>query len=1057
MSTTLPPPTRQRYAVDQAEIRRAVQLLSTPGQVVEVRALNATSAGWRAPHTISGYFSDAELLTKAVASTITGAKGIYCTLNEITPALLARAENRLKDLGKGDPTTADGDVLRRLWLPIDLDPMRPAEISSSEAEHTLALDRARRIAEHLQGEGWPAPIIGDSGNGGHLLWRIDLPAEDGGLVQQCLEALAARFDDALVKVDQKVFNPARIWKLYGTWATKGDNTADRPHRRAKLLDVPDQVQVVSEAQLRALAATRPQQPAQPRGTYRGTGAARAEFDLPRWISEHLPEADGPRDWSSQAGKGRKWVLDCPWNSDHAGGCAWISELGNGAISAGCQHQSCKGNGWAELRALKEPGYADRRSGAEYGARRSTTDQEPPAWSTDAELLSAAPGKNGHQPAGRPVAEIIAELDALRPEGGGKPERSLAEAKALDLVADCQGLSKADLQRIIGAMHALGLPQEFTRQWRSAVREAKHTPAGAAGDQPDVIPYEVDAGHIYKVSTIYTEAGPELQRTVVADFAAHIAEEITGEDGHRLYNIAGSTADGQPFTIEISAEKFADDGALLAALDEAAGAYAPVRAKMSAHLRPAIKLLTRQAGKTRQTRRYQRTGWAGGHFLLPGREPPDTSITLPAKLAYTTAADADLQQGLLALDELLQALDLPSTTVALAAILQAPLAAPAGWIDERSAAFIAGRTGSLKTSWAQCGMCIFGRFASDAALLKWGEGATRMAIMNYATHATDMPLLLDNFKPNTGDGARGFTNLVHNLVEGTDKDRMQRSKNELRDTAPIRCWPIFTGEDVPAEDPATIARLLVIRFHWDVAGDNVHLTRAQAAARHLPAVGDAWLSWLESAEGQRVAQAAGQQLVATRATWISALKSEEKDAVNAARIASNLAINQLTWWVLRQHPSIGPIIEKYAAEHRAGLEAIATDMARRSKVAREAVRFLQTLSELISTGKASLEIKGKLLSGNLPERRIGWIDEGDGSYYLLFDVAKREVLKVLGADGLGNLSDNTLHSQLREMGMIASSDPGRNLKKVRVIPGERAQWCLHLRAEAIGADEEAGDV
>ena len=76
---------------------------------------------------------------------------------------------------------------------------------------------------------------------------------------QCLQALADRYDDALIHIDQKVFNPARIWKLYGTWAAKGDDVPDRPHRQGRLLEVPDPVQVVPESRLRDLAATRPQE------------------------------------------------------------------------------------------------------------------------------------------------------------------------------------------------------------------------------------------------------------------------------------------------------------------------------------------------------------------------------------------------------------------------------------------------------------------------------------------------------------------------------------------------------------------------------------------------------------------------------------------------------------------------------------------------------------------------------------------------------------------------------------------------------------------------------
>ena len=44
--------------------------------------------------------------------------------------------------------------------------------------------------------GWPTPIFGDSGNGGHLLYDVDLPAADEGLIQQCIEAIAQRYSDA---------------------------------------------------------------------------------------------------------------------------------------------------------------------------------------------------------------------------------------------------------------------------------------------------------------------------------------------------------------------------------------------------------------------------------------------------------------------------------------------------------------------------------------------------------------------------------------------------------------------------------------------------------------------------------------------------------------------------------------------------------------------------------------------------------------------------------------------------------------------------------------------
>ena len=94
----------------------------------------------------------------------------------------------------------------------------------------------------------------ESGNGMHLLYPLDLPndAESTGLVKGALAGLAARFDDAVVTVDQSVFNPGRITKLYGTVATKGDHTPLIPWRLSRLVSGTAHDVTVTGDQLRAL-------------------------------------------------------------------------------------------------------------------------------------------------------------------------------------------------------------------------------------------------------------------------------------------------------------------------------------------------------------------------------------------------------------------------------------------------------------------------------------------------------------------------------------------------------------------------------------------------------------------------------------------------------------------------------------------------------------------------------------------------------------------------------------------------------------------------------------
>ena len=127
------------------EIRRAVGLLAPDGGVIEVRAL-ADGA------THSGYFDDYERLARAVEALDAdpSVAGIYVTLNDVNPALLARRANRIKmRLSRKDATTADADILRRRWLPVDIDPVRPSGVSSTDEEHKAALNAAERIAAYL--------------------------------------------------------------------------------------------------------------------------------------------------------------------------------------------------------------------------------------------------------------------------------------------------------------------------------------------------------------------------------------------------------------------------------------------------------------------------------------------------------------------------------------------------------------------------------------------------------------------------------------------------------------------------------------------------------------------------------------------------------------------------------------------------------------------------------------------------------------------------------------------------------------------------------------------
>jgi hypothetical protein len=238
-----------------------LRLFLEPGQVVELRAIRQDKG-------IEAGFFDYDHLGAMVHSAIELSesgryKGIYFIFNPIAPALLSRTACTIKecsDLKELGGLTKDQDILHRRWLLIDADPQRQGTGSASDEEKARARAKVLEVRTFLAEQGWPEPILADSGNGFHLLYRIDLPADDGGLIKKVLQALGERFDDEAVQIDRLVFNPARLTKLYGTWACKGENTAERPHRLTGVLDSPAAVKPVPKELLEKLAAQAPGEP-----------------------------------------------------------------------------------------------------------------------------------------------------------------------------------------------------------------------------------------------------------------------------------------------------------------------------------------------------------------------------------------------------------------------------------------------------------------------------------------------------------------------------------------------------------------------------------------------------------------------------------------------------------------------------------------------------------------------------------------------------------------------------------------------------------------------------
>jgi len=242
---------------ERSEVVRALNLFVGKGGIAEIRIMNAFGVKGRND---SGYFDNFAQAAGALQQYAMSPKnpGIYFVLNPFDAELMARASNRFQE--RANDTTQDVDIKSRRWFFIDCDPKRKTGISSTEAEWEAAKAKAEAVREWLTSQlSFPAPVFCSSGNGFHLHYQIDLPADEESrdMVKNCLRALAAKFDDDAVTIDTKVFNAARICKLYGTMSRKGDHTDHRPHRMSQILDAPQQLECVSAFSLLELSQMAP--------------------------------------------------------------------------------------------------------------------------------------------------------------------------------------------------------------------------------------------------------------------------------------------------------------------------------------------------------------------------------------------------------------------------------------------------------------------------------------------------------------------------------------------------------------------------------------------------------------------------------------------------------------------------------------------------------------------------------------------------------------------------------------------------------------------------------
>lgn len=288
----------------------------------------------------AGYF-DCEVAALSAVQRLGDYTASWATLNPLNvDALTPDTTINPTELVRTYNAAADSHIARRDWLLLDFDPPRTRDSNSTEAEKAAAHQQSEQCRAELTALGWPVPMVIDSGNGYHLRYHINLPNDAAAqeLVRSVLRSIAARYS----MLDVTNHNAARVAKLPSTWARKGENKNERPHRVSALLS--EGSGIVTEAQLQAIAGE----------------VTAAEYAAPQEVTSD--EAKAAREWllgylehyelvarteARRITGGWKLGIYCPLTEtdaqshDEGGETSTVLQIINGKLSFKCSHNTCE--------------------------------------------------------------------------------------------------------------------------------------------------------------------------------------------------------------------------------------------------------------------------------------------------------------------------------------------------------------------------------------------------------------------------------------------------------------------------------------------------------------------------------------------------------------------------------------------------------------------------------------------------------------------------------------------------------------------------------------------
>lgn len=200
------------------------------GAIIDYRSKMVIKAN-KSSMVISGWYDNVEDIMRDAARF--QETSIYITVNPVSRDLLAKSYCKLS---RPEHRTKDDQIICYEWLYIDIDPIRDSDISSTDRQLALAIEKRDEILT-----AYPfirnSSIWGRSGNGCWILVRVgslSVSQENTDDMKLLLENISNKHSTTKIDIDKTCKNPSRLMCLIGSVKCKGDSVSDRPHRVSTL-------------------------------------------------------------------------------------------------------------------------------------------------------------------------------------------------------------------------------------------------------------------------------------------------------------------------------------------------------------------------------------------------------------------------------------------------------------------------------------------------------------------------------------------------------------------------------------------------------------------------------------------------------------------------------------------------------------------------------------------------------------------------------------------------------------------------------------------------------